>query len=54
MAEKLIRVMMTMVVSTVLVVGVAALTGCEPKRERHVHQETIQKDVVVDEGPVVE
>ena len=54
MRNKLFRSVIAGLFVTVFTFGSAVLMSCEPKRERIVHRETVQKDVVVDDGPVVE
>lgn len=53
MLYRLCRYLAVVVFAVVLTVGFSTLMGCE-KREKHVHVEKTHKDVVVDEGPVVE
>jgi len=51
--KTVLKYLLTIAVVLVLTGGLAALTGCE-RREYHRHEEKTQKDVVLDEGPVVE
>jgi len=44
---------LTVVMTLILTGAVTLLPGCD-KREYHRHEEKTQKDVVVEEGPVVE
>jgi hypothetical protein len=48
-----LKYLLTVAITLVLTGGLAAITGCE-KREYHRHEEKTQKDVVVEEGPVVQ
>ncbi len=51
--KKLISSLLTVAMMLVLTGALSAMIGCE-KREYHRHEEKVQKDVIVDEGPVVE
>lgn len=49
LAKSLLAVAMIFVLTGAL----SAIPGCE-KREYHRHEEKVQKDVVIQEGPIVE
>jgi hypothetical protein len=51
--KNIVKSLLAVAMILVLSGGLTALAGCE-KREYHRHEEKIQKDVVVEEGPVVE
>ena len=51
--KNITKYVLTAVMTLVLTGAVTLLPGCE-KREYHRHEEKTQKDVVIDEGPVVE
>jgi len=51
--KKVISSLLTVAMFLVLTGSLSALAGCE-KREYHRHEEKVQKDVVIEEGPVVE
>jgi hypothetical protein len=48
-----LKYLLTIAVTLVLTGGLAAIAGCE-RREYHRHEEKTQKDVVVEESPIVE
>ncbi|MFA5864122.1 MAG: hypothetical protein WC975_05475 [Phycisphaerae bacterium] len=51
--KKMFKYLLTISMVLVLTGALSAIAGCE-KREYHRHEEKTQKDVVIDEGPVVE
>lgn len=55
MTHRFVRRMVCVMFAAILALGAsAALVGCEPKVKKDVHREETHKDVVIDEGPVVE
>jgi hypothetical protein len=48
-----LKYLLTVAITLVLTGALAAVAGCE-RREYHRHEEKTQKDVVIEENPVVE
>jgi len=53
MLQKVVRCLAIVLFVVGISVGFSALVGCE-KTERHVHTEKVEKNKVIDEGPVVD
>lgn len=53
MTSTILKPLMLGLYVVAVLAGPVLIAGCEPKREKVVHQET-QEEVVVEEGPVVE
>jgi hypothetical protein len=51
--KKLLKPLLAVSMIFVLTGALSAIAGCE-KREYHRHEEKVQKDVVIEEGPIVE
>jgi len=51
--KTVVKYLLSIAMLFVLTGALSAIVGCE-KREYHRHEEKVQKDVVIEEGPVVE